>query len=98
MPKNATSFKKGHEKKGGRVAGTPNKATSISREAINNLAQDLLDKLKDDLKALTPKERVDVWLKLVKFIIPEPKSIDFAFAGEHKKTIEDLLTKLAKEE
>lgn len=98
MARNQHTFEKGRAKTGGRVAGTPNKATSISREAINDLAQNLLPKLEQDLKALTPKERIDVWLKLVKFIIPEPKSIDFAFAGEHKKTIEDLLTKLAKEE
>ena len=58
-------------KRGGRQAGTPNKVTAEIRNILQNV---LAETLADDIRALTPVER----LRLLKYIIPTPadKEID----------------------
>jgi hypothetical protein len=52
-------------KRGGRKAGTPNKVTAEMREILQNV---LAETLADDIRALTPAER----LKLLRYIVPTP--------------------------
>lgn len=52
-------------KTGGRKAGTPNKITAEMRIILQNI---LAETLVDDVRSLTPAER----LKLLKYILPTP--------------------------
>lgn len=52
-------------KTGGRKAGTPNKITAEMRIILQNI---LTETLADDVRSLTPAER----LKLLKYILPTP--------------------------
>jgi hypothetical protein len=52
-------------KTGGRKAGTPNKITAEMRIILQNI---LAETLADDVRSLTPAER----LKLLKYILPTP--------------------------
>lgn len=87
------------KKTGGRVKGTPNKATAFNRDLINSILSDyyVSGALADDLKKLEPKERADVMIKLAAFVTPKPQSIDMSVVAK-KKTIEDVLISLSQGE
>ena len=87
------------KKTGGRQKGTPNKATAVSKELIADILSDYYDtgKLRDDMKALEPKERVDAMIKLASFVVPKPQAVDMTISATKKKTIEDTLAELAEE-
>jgi hypothetical protein len=57
-------------KYGGRKSGTPNKLTQGIRKALLKLLNDNLDTLRDDLKAMKGKERVDTLVSLAKHLTP----------------------------
>ncbi len=82
------------KKTGGRVAGTPNKATSISRDIINKLSSDMYDQILEDIASLEPNERVKVWLKLIEFSVSKPQSVSLDLIAQTKRTIEDQLAEL----
>ena len=69
----------------GRLAGTPNKATTEIKEAFQMLLEDNLPTLKRDISSLAPKERVKFMLDLASFIIPKMKAIDVK--SENTETI-----------
>lgn len=83
------------KKTGGRVAGTPNKATKITRDIINNLSADMYNQVLEDIASLEPNERVKVWLKLCEFNIPKPQTVSLDMAIQTKKTIEDRLIEMS---
>ena len=86
------------KKTGGRVAGTPNKATKITRDIINNLSADMYNQVLEDIASLEPNERVKVWLKLCEFNIPKPQTVSLDVAIQTKKTIEDRLIEMSGDE
>ncbi|MEG2599540.1 MAG: hypothetical protein RSA66_08710 [Muribaculaceae bacterium] len=83
------------KKTGGRVAGTPNKATRITRDIINSLSADMYDQVLKDIATLDPNDRVKVWLKLCEFSISKPQTVSLDMIGQSKKTIEDKLKELS---
>lgn len=83
------------KKTGGRKAGTPNKATRITREIINDLANGMLDQVKADIADLEPHERVKTWIKLCEFLAPKPQAISLDITSENERTIEDRLIELS---
>ena len=74
------------KKFGGRRKGTPNRLSKELRDALKALVDHELENLSDHLESLTPKERVEVLLKLLPFVLPkinpvamergEPKTYD----------------------
>lgn len=90
---------KGRPKTGGRVKGTPNKANALTKETINKILTHYTEKgtFKEDLDALSPKDRVDAMIKLVSYILPKPQAIAVDLQGEKRITIEDTLAMLAEE-
>lgn len=75
---------KGEEKKGGRVAGTPNKDVQGIRNAFQLLVEDNLSQLQEDLDSLKPIDRMTMIKEFAKFCIPTLKAVDFQ--GEIKTT------------
>lgn len=63
-------------KTGGRKKGVENKVTTDIRDKFNQLLTDNLETISDDLKALSPKDRLNVLLQLSKFVIPQLKATE----------------------
>ena len=63
-------------KTGGRIKGTPNKVTKDIRESYQLLIEKSLDRLESDLMELTPKERIEVLIKLSEYVVPKLTKIE----------------------
>ena len=57
--------------KNGRPAGTANKLTSDLRSKINTIIENQIDNIEIDLKALEPKERLQIVEKLLSYCVPK---------------------------
>lgn len=55
---------------GGRPKGSPNKATGDLREWINTFVEGNRDQLEKDWKKLSPKDRLILFEKLLKYVVP----------------------------
>lgn len=58
-------------KTGGRTKGTLNKTTTETKEVLTKIVCNELDNLNDLLEQLEPKERLDVIIKLLPYIVPK---------------------------
>ena len=67
---------KGTPKTGGRQAGTPNKVTETLKEFVVNLLDDNREQIKDDLKALRPKDRLAVLERFMQYVIPKQQAVN----------------------
>ena len=68
-------FEIGHEKKGGRIKGVPNRLTKEMRGVLKDVIYNELDDIQNTLKSLKPKERLDVVLKLMPYVVPKVKTV-----------------------
>lgn len=84
-------------KSGGRKKGTPNKATTITREILNDIAEGLRPNIAQDLAALDPKDRLQIWLKLIEFVVPKLSSVDMNLTAPQIQSIEDTLIRLSQD-
>ena len=67
---------KGCKKTGGRIAGTPSKVTEDMKIFILDVLEDNREKFKDDLTKLSSKDRVDVYVRLMQFVVPKQIATD----------------------
>jgi len=63
------------KKYGGRQKGTPNRLTKELRSVLKDLLYDEIETLKERLDALEPKERVELLVKLMPFVLPKVNGI-----------------------
>ena len=63
-------------KTGGRTAGTPNRVTSELRETLKGIIAAELDALPQTFAELTPKERIELVIKLLPFALPKVSTIN----------------------
>jgi hypothetical protein len=63
-------------KYGGRKTGTPNKDTSKLRERIELLLEDNWDKVLEDIEGLNPKERIDIYTRLLEYALPKLSRVE----------------------
>ena len=68
-------FEQGHKKQGGRTKGVPNRLTKEMRSVLKDIIYNELDNIQDTLKSLTPKERLDIMLKLIPYVVPKVKTV-----------------------
>lgn len=64
-------FEKGHNKVGGRLKGTPNRVSTSFRDKVLMLLENQYPQIEKDMKALSPEQRIEVWIKLMEFAIPK---------------------------
>lgn len=64
---------------GGRKKGSVNIATKNIRNAVECIVNDNLEKLKDDINELSPKDRINALTNLIGYVLPKLKSIDTTF-------------------
>ncbi len=62
----------------GRKKGSVNVCTANVRAAFQLLINSNLEQLENDLKKLSPKDRVDAIIKLSGYILPKLQSIDLS--------------------
>lgn len=72
MAANKTTFKPGE---GGRRKGTPNKTTKEMRELLSDFISDNWYKLQDDFNVLEPKDRVQIFERLLQYILPKYQAV-----------------------
>ena len=97
IPMTKAGRPKGYPKTGGRQKGTKNKASMLTREILNDLADGIRPKLERDLEALDPKDRLNIWLKMIEFVVPKLSSVDMNVTAPQIKSIEDTLIRLSQE-
>ncbi len=61
------------QKTGGRQKGTPNKITAEIREFLASLFFDNMDLIRQDVKDMTPEQRVVFFPKILPYIVPKQK-------------------------
>lgn len=86
-------FEKGKTKTGGRVAGTPNKATTDIRTKIAALIDNHFDTIQGDLEDLEPKDRVTAYLKFLEYVLPKKREERIDLSTLTEEQIDDLLNK-----
>jgi hypothetical protein len=59
-----------------RPQGSSNRITSEIREKIQIILENEFETIEDTLNQLTPKERMEVVLRLMKFAIPQLKEVE----------------------
>lgn len=60
---------------GGRSKGTPNKVTSTVKDWISQLIDDNRSQIEKDIKRLSPKDRLQMFEKLMQYVIPKQQSV-----------------------
>ena len=63
------------KKYGGRQRGTPNKLTKEIRIVLKDLIYKELDEIKERLDSLEPKQRIELVIKLIPYVLPKVDSI-----------------------
>lgn len=77
-------FEKGHTLSTGRPKGTPNKTTAELRLMINQIISNNLETIQEDIKKLTPKNRIDVIINLLQYVTPKMKTTNTNTEDEGK--------------
>lgn len=80
------------QKTGGRVAGTPNRTTAETKELIQKLVGKELETITELLDKLDPKERIDVIIKLMNFVVPKQSYIELETEIKQKPVDLSLMT------
>ena len=63
------------KKYGGRQKGTPNKLTKEIRTVLKDLIYKELDDIQEHLDSLEPKQRIELVIKLIPYVLPKVDSI-----------------------
>ena len=72
-------FEIGHEKKGGRIKGIPNKTTKEIRGLLTDALQGEIERIPEYFNGLLcPKERLDTLAKFLPFITPKIQALKVA--------------------
>ncbi|RTZ03698.1 hypothetical protein [Flavobacterium sp. GSP6] len=61
------------KKTGGRIAGTPNRTTASTKEKLQKIVNEELEKLGKIIDKLEPIDRVNAVSKLLTFLLPRPQ-------------------------
>ena len=67
------------KKYGGRQKGTPNRLTKELRTILKNILYNELENIEELLESLEPKERVELVIKLIPFILPKVDRIGHTY-------------------
>jgi hypothetical protein len=85
------------EKTGGRTKGTPNKTTKEIKGIIQTVVEEQLETIEKDLKQLEPKDRLNVLLKLVEYVLPKQREQKIDFNSLTDTEIDELINRITDE-
>lgn len=60
---------------GGRQKGTPNKVTATVKDWISQIIDDNRSQIEKDIKKLSPKDRLQMFEKLMQYVVPKQQSV-----------------------
>lgn len=63
------------KKYGGRQKGTPNRMTKELRSVLKDILFEELGEIKEKLDMLEPKERIELVIKLIPYVLPKVNSV-----------------------
>ena len=63
------------KKYGGRQKGTPNRITKELRSVLKDILYQELEQLQERLDVLKPRERVELLIKLMPYVLPKVTSV-----------------------
>ena len=75
-------------KTGGRQAGTPNRLTSELRTILKNIIANELEALPETLKEIEPKDRLDIIVRLIPFVLPKVEMVNMEVGEPFGWTLE----------
>lgn len=78
---------------GGRVKGTPNRTTQTTKEWIQQILDENQEQIREDLKKLQPKDRVNALLGLLPYVVPKQMASTATLAVE--RLTEDEISTMA---
>jgi hypothetical protein len=84
-------------KTGGRTKGTPNKTTKEIKGIIQTVVEEQLETIEKDLKQLEPKDRLNVLLKLVEYVLPKQREQKIDFNSLTEAEIDELINRITDE-
>ncbi|MBP1840402.1 hypothetical protein [Formosa algae] len=90
---------KGISKTGGRKKGTPNKFTGNAKQWLSQLIENNCLQMEKDIKALEPKERLQILEKFMQYTIPKMQSIQTKvdFNQLTDEQIENVINEITKD-
>ena len=71
----------------GRPKGTPNKVTADMKEKVQMFIENNFDQIQADFKLLEPRERVTLYERMLKYIIPQKVENDILKQDEEQPSI-----------
>jgi len=81
-------FEQGHDKKGGRIKGIPNKTTKEIRVLLTEALGGEIERVSEHFNSIScPKERLDTLAKFLPFIAPKMQALKVA---EEKPKIDKI--------
>jgi len=82
----------------GRPPGVPNKINKELKERLKMFLDDNFEVLQEDFKKLEPKQRFDVFVAILRHVMPELRYDEFKFANlnteDLQKLTDNILNKL----
>ncbi|MBK8516472.1 MAG: hypothetical protein IPL55_09370 [Saprospiraceae bacterium] len=79
MAQNQTSFKPGE---GGRSKGAQNKSGKQVKEILSEILSEEIEGLPKRLNQLSDKDRLDIVIKLLPYLLPKQKEIEMSVTNE----------------
>lgn len=71
----------------GRPKGSANKVQEYVRDIFADLVSSNVETLQNDIDSLSPKDRIDVFIKLANLVLPKMKAVENTMqVGESLKT------------
>ena len=67
-----------------RIKGTPNRLTSEIKKRISEALNNTIDNLESDLNGLPTKERLEIFSKLLPYILPKLKDTDINLINDNQ--------------
>lgn len=77
-------------KTGGRSAGTPNKVSKEFRNVLSGIIENEINSIPEILKNLDPKDRLEIIIKLMPYVIPKLESVSFENETQNKVSIMNI--------
>lgn len=84
------------QKFGGRKKGTPNKSTSEIRDWLTSFLENQFDNLEETFESLSDKEKLNILVKLMPYVLPKITEETFPNPTDEKKEYD--LSKLDNDE
>lgn len=80
----------------GRPLGVQNKVTTSLKDRVNLLIENNFDKLQADLDTVEPKDRLNIMLKLMEYVLPKQKETKIDFSNLSDAEIDELINRITK--